>query len=119
VSIPINGTRMPDVAVGKAFIGTTFLRVEWMWLSLPVIVLTLSLIVWLGTIWKSRGIGAPLWRDNMLPLVFISTEVRNTATQDEHSSSSTGYTMRAGGMKVRLVNSGGEVKLVEEEKNDV
>ncbi|KAF2833163.1 hypothetical protein CC86DRAFT_5776 [Ophiobolus disseminans] len=51
---------MPDVAIGKAYRSATFLRVEWMWLSLPVTVWVLSLIVWLGTIWKSGKVGAPL-----------------------------------------------------------
>ncbi|CAO2648858.1 Nn.00g098070.m01.CDS01 [Neocucurbitaria sp. VM-36] len=112
VSMPMNGSRMPDVVRGKAFVTTTFLRVEWMWLSLPVVVWVFGLIIWLGTMWKSWRVAAPLWRDNVLPLVFISPENKDTIAPDKLGSSSTAFTIRAEQMKVRLVDSSGHVMLV-------
>jgi hypothetical protein len=112
--MPLNGPRMPDVAIGKVFVKTTFLRVEWIWLSLPVVVWTISLIVLLGAMWKSRRASAPLWRDNVLPLLFIlpeSEETRTTA-QDEFGSSSIGHMRRAQQMNVKLVESNGQFMFV-------
>ena len=63
---------------------------------------------------KSWGVGAPLWRENMLPLIFISPQVKVTAAKDEYRTSSTDYTMRTQKMRVKLINSGGQVELVEE-----
>jgi hypothetical protein len=113
MSIPTSGSTTSDVVVGKTFIGATFVKVEWIWLSLPVTVWTLALIVWLGTMWKSWAAGAPLWRDDVLPLIFASREVKNIVTEDEYRTSSIGYTMRAQEVRVKLVNSGGQFDLVE------
>jgi hypothetical protein len=112
--MPIIGARTSDVAVGKVFVNTTFLKVEWLWLSLPVSVWTISLIVWWGAMWKSRRVSAPLWRDNVLPLLFIlpeSEEIRTTA-QDKFGSSSIGHTRRAQQMNVKLTESDGQFMLV-------
>jgi len=113
-SMPINGSRMSDVAIGKVFVPTTFLRVEWMWLSLPGAVWAISLIVWLGTMWKSRRVSVPLWRDNILPLLFILPENKKTAmgAQENFGCSRTGHTSRAEQMDVRLVESGERFVLV-------
>jgi hypothetical protein len=112
-SMPINGSRMPDVAIGKVFVTTTFLTVQWMWLSIPIAVWAISLIVWLGTMWKSRRVSAPLWRDNVLPLLFISLENKETMTtaRENFGSLSTEYTTRAEQIDVKLVNSGGRFML--------
>jgi hypothetical protein len=42
-SMPLNGPNSPDVATGKVYRSTVFLRVQWMWLSLPVAVWVISL----------------------------------------------------------------------------
>jgi hypothetical protein len=93
---------------------TVFLRFQWMWLSLPVAVWAISLIVWIGTIWKSRKASAPLWRDNALPLLFIlpGDKEKTLAAERKLGSSSTGYTMRAEHMNVKLVKAAGRFKLV-------
>lgn len=113
VSIPINGSGVSDVAIGKVFVTTTFLRVEWIWLSLPVAIWAISLVVWLGAMWKSRRVSAPLWRDNVLPLLFLlpQSEETKTATQDKNDSSSIGHTIRAEQMNVKLVESNGRFML--------
>ena len=105
---------MPDVAIGKLFVTTTFLRVEWIWLSLPVVIWAISVVVWLGAMWKSRRVSAPLWRDNVLPLLFIlpESEGTRTAAQDKFGSSGIGHTTRAEQMTVKLVESKGRLQLV-------
>jgi hypothetical protein len=113
-SMPLNGPNSPDVATGKVYRSTVLLRVQWMWLSLPVAVWVISLIVWMGTIWKSRKASAPLRRDNALPLLFILPRDKETtwAAEGKLGSSSTGYTMGAEHMNVKLVKSAGRFKLV-------
>lgn len=104
---------MPDVAIGRVFVTTTFLRVEWIWLSLPMVLWTISLVVWVGATWKSRRVSAPLWRDNVLPLLFILPESEETRVeaQDKFGSSSIGHTIRAEQINVKLVESNGRFML--------
>lgn len=105
---------MPDVAIGKVFVTTTFPRVEWMWLSSLVVVWAISLVVWLGATWKGRRVSAPLWRDNVLPLLFILPESEETrrAAQDNFGSSIIGNTIRAEQTNVKLVESNGRFMFV-------
>jgi hypothetical protein len=115
VSMPKNGSIMSDVAIGKVYRTTIFLKVQWMWLSLPSAVWAISLIIWLGTIWKCRKVSAPLWRDSVMPLLFILPESKGTDSVAEvaFGLSSTGYAMRAEHMNVRLVKKDGHFKLVD------
>lgn len=56
----------------------------------------------------------PLWRDNILPLLFILPENKKTAmgAQENFGCSRTGHTSRAEQMDVRLVESGERFVLV-------
>lgn len=42
-----NGTTSADMAVGQAFVVTTFVHVEWLWLALPALAWLLGVITWL------------------------------------------------------------------------
>ena len=104
----------PSAAAGTVLVGATFVKVEWMWLLLPLTVWILALVVWLGAIWKSRASGAPLWRDDVLPLIFASQDIKNVAMQEECGTVSTRYTTMAEELRVKLVNSGSQFHLIEQ-----
>ena len=110
VSMPINRISN-DTTIGKAYVATTFVKIDWVWLSLPVLVWVLSFVVWLGTMWQSRRVGAPMWRDNVLPLLWMSPE-NEGAIRVPLDPSSGGYTRRAENITARLTRSENQLELV-------
>ena len=117
-SMPPNGPFSPDVAIGKVLVTTTFVRVEWMWLSLPVFVWVLSCVTWMGSVWKTRKTRVPLWRSNVLPLVFLYREKGRSEMlmdfDDGRGDSSFAYELRSEELKVRLRRQGMHFKLKED-----
>lgn len=110
-SMPTNGSRTLDVALGRTEVTTTFVRVEWQWLSLPVAVWICSFIVWLGSMLKTWKIGVPLWRDNVLPLLYLYREEGGSSADDGYGHSNFGYEVRAEGSRVKLTTHDGHWKL--------
>lgn len=97
-----NGTAAPYVAEGRVNATGTFIRVEWPWMALPVVVWLLSLVTVLVAMWKSRNV--PLWRDSALPLVLLYGENAETAGRGVEEAA---LSARAETVKVHLVGDEG------------
>jgi hypothetical protein len=60
---------------GQAFRNETFIRIQWPWISLPVLVVTSSnglLLVMMVQTWRKR---APVWKSSILALLFHGIDV--------------------------------------------
>lgn len=118
-----NNVNSTYLARGNALINTTFIRVRWEWLSLPVFILLLSFISWLGAIWQTKGAGLPWWDVKVLPLLYLyREETREEDLKEEagsvlmeeksrFDSSITGYKERSEAVKASLVFAGGRPRL--------
>ncbi|CAK1364215.1 unnamed protein product [Cercospora beticola] len=62
------------MARGRTLIMVNFVRIQWVWIALPALVLLLALLTWIGTLWKSSQAKVPRWRDDILPLLFLYRE---------------------------------------------
>jgi len=117
-SMPGTGLFSPDVAIGKVLVTTKFVRVEWVWLSLPVFVWVLSCVSWMGSAWKTNKTRVPRWGSNVLPLVFLYREAEGNGIRtdlvDERGDSSFAYELRAEELQVRLSSQDMRFKLKEE-----
>lgn len=104
------------MATGRTLTAVTFVRVQWAWLTLPVVVWFAALITWIGTAWETRRLGVRSWGNNILPLLFLYREEAplvdgRVFARDENSVSSGSYMQRAEGIRVKLQRSGNLVKL--------
>ena len=91
-----NGTQEPYVVEGTTNAMGIFIRIEWPWFALPVMIWVLSLVTLLTAMLKSRTV--PLWRDSVLPLVLLSGERQAVGGVTEAELS-----IRAEEVKVQLV----------------
>ena len=66
-----NGLTNGIVAAGDTNIVAIFVRINWWWLTLPVLVWALGAVTLLGTVLKSRQADVPGWRDSLLPLLLL------------------------------------------------
>jgi hypothetical protein len=117
-----NNVNSTYLARGNALINTTFIRVRWEWLSLPVFILFLSFISWLGAIWQTKRAGLPWWDVKVLPLLYLYREETEEGSMEEagsvfveeeskFDSSITGYKERSKAVKASLVFAGGRPRL--------
>ena len=56
---------------GNTTYATSWVRVTWFWLFVPVLLWLLSLTILIGTALKTRRAGVRTWRTNPLPMVFL------------------------------------------------
>ncbi|KAI5206191.1 hypothetical protein E4T38_03830 [Aureobasidium subglaciale] len=85
-----NALRTQDAwqSVGTAWQSTTFIRVRWIWLLLPAILVLATGILLVLTIVQSTRHGTVLWKTSMLAFLFCSTHAWTTQTsRDENARS--------------------------------
>ena len=63
-----------NTTVGTTLRSATFVAIHWKWFSLPALVWLLTAITWLGTMWYTRMLAIPKWRNSILPLLFLYRE---------------------------------------------
>jgi hypothetical protein len=59
------------LAAGNTHVVTTFVRIDWWWISLPCLVWAMSVVLWVGMMAETWLVKAPAWRDNTLPLLYL------------------------------------------------
>ena len=107
------------MARGTALVSTTFVRVHWYWLCLPLLVWVLALTTWLLTVWMTRRARVPRWRNSLLPLLFLyrgdrdyfdgtekdekEAEGRRKGVERGYRASNEAYVRRGEEIKARLV----------------
>jgi hypothetical protein len=69
-----NGLNAKDTAPGIILHSATFVNVQFWWLTLPLMLWALSIGVLAGAWIQTRKANIPLWRENLVPLVFLLRE---------------------------------------------
>lgn len=99
------------VVVGAVLRSVTYIQVDWAWISPPVVAVVLSSVVLVVTVWKNHKSGAPPWKDELMPLLFLGFE-----GWEQHRMSAWDEENRrkvARGMQARLRrNINGDVRFV-------
>lgn len=113
-----NGTASVEgLARGETLVTRTFIRVEWPWIALHVAVWLLTAVGWVGTVWRTKGLGIPFWRSDPMPMVYMYSAAQQQGQRSAvESRSSLGMDMEAGGdgILMRLRNENGHMRLVRE-----
>lgn len=110
-----HGTASPLLAKGNVLVNATFVSVRWQWLSLPVLVWLLSIVTWLGALWKTRSTKVPFWTDSVLPLLYLyrddAVNGHDISEEDLGDFSTSNFRQKAKGTKVTLVSQDNRMKL--------
>lgn len=61
-----------NVTVGQTMVMASFVRIDWVWLSLPLAVWLAAAVLWAATTWKTRKARLPSWNNNILPFLFLA-----------------------------------------------
>jgi hypothetical protein len=88
-----------QMAAGRVSRSMTYVFVQWQWIVLPVLVWLLGVVTLVGTAWKTRRAGAPKWRNDPVPLVFLYREGENEGVSEREIN------QRAHSSKVKLYES--------------
>ncbi|KAB8205106.1 hypothetical protein BDV34DRAFT_196138 [Aspergillus parasiticus] len=96
-----------SMAVGKAMASMTYVEVRWQWIVLPGLVWVLGAVTLVGSMWKSRGVRAPKWRNDPVPLLFLFRGQRENAVGVAERE----VEEKVEGLRVRLYESGGRMAL--------
>jgi hypothetical protein len=78
-----------DMAIGDTMIAATLVYIDWGWLTLPLLIWLLSVVLWVATAWQTRKRKLPLWRNNPLTLVYLLGEKQNADGQSSPRVSNT------------------------------
>ncbi|PKX96175.1 DUF3176 domain-containing protein [Aspergillus novofumigatus IBT 16806] len=89
-----------QMAAGRVMRSMTYVAVQWQWIVLPVLVWLLGVVTLVGTVWKTWRNGAPKWRNDPLPLLFLYREEKNDGVSDRDIK------QRADNLKVKMYESG-------------
>ena len=118
-----NGTASEDLAMGETLVMRTYIRVEWPWITLHVAVWLLTAVGWCGTVWQTKRLGIPFWRNDPMPMVYMSADAQQEqqkqgqgSAAEDSAAATLAMDMETGGddMLMRLRNEGGHMRLVRE-----
>ena len=87
---------------GEAFRSEVFIKIQWPWISLPVIVVSSANSLLVIMIIQSHRKRAPIWKGSALALLLHGLRPGRTNTGDEHISSLSDMELLAEQKKVRL-----------------
>ncbi|KAK7734285.1 hypothetical protein SLS53_007935 [Cytospora paraplurivora] len=60
-----------NLTIGENIVLSTYVRIDWVWLTLPIAVWLAAAVLWIVTFWKTRRAHLPSWRNNILPYLFL------------------------------------------------
>ncbi|KAJ9608361.1 hypothetical protein H2200_007349 [Cladophialophora chaetospira] len=100
----------PTVA-GSLGQSLTILKVRWEWITLPIFLIVVSIIFFLGSIWETKHLGIPIWKSSVLPVLCHGLEdpVRKGM---ERSNATSEMDEAAKAVKVRLGSGADDVLLL-------
>lgn len=98
----INVVRAAGLVQGSGVSSYNHVQVVWYWISLPVALWLLSVVILLGTAWKSRRAGVSVWRTSPLAMVFMGMEGRLDEKVKRSGKTEKGLSDTAGELQVRL-----------------
>ena len=98
-----HGAANSNMTRGDAMIVVTYVRIQWVWLALPVTVLVISLICLASTISTTHRSALPIWGDNILPLLFLLPgSVERDQDGGVRGITNVAYLEKTQGIKARL-----------------
>lgn len=69
-----HGVESTNATVGQALVVRNFVRIDWVWLLLPVSLWLMATGLWIVTLVKTRRAGIPIWTNSILPFLFLYRE---------------------------------------------
>lgn len=87
------------MTAGQALSNKTYIKVHWQWIVLPVLVCVLAAATLIGTMWKTRRVTVPKWKNDPIPLLFLCQGEASRDLDDKEASE------RAKNLTVRLYGS--------------
>ncbi|ROW16775.1 hypothetical protein VPNG_01631 [Cytospora leucostoma] len=66
-----NGVAGGNLTIGQNVVLSTYVRIDWVWLTLPIAVWLAAAVLWMVTFFKTRRARLPTWRNNILPYLFL------------------------------------------------
>ena len=96
------GPEAAKTHTGDVIVQRTFIHIEWAWLTVPILIWCLGVVVWLGTARKTSRAKVMLWRHNLLPLLFMNNEFDDEKVGSDTATRSQTYVKRAGQIMTRL-----------------
>lgn len=75
--------RAANATTGNTMVAKVFVRVRWQWLSLPVLVWVLATSTWVVTVCETRTARVPIWKDSLLPLLFLFREEGKNGVEND------------------------------------
>jgi len=106
-----NHSTAAAMAPGEVLVPKTFVRVTWYWITLPIFIWVLAVVMFLGTVIKTHRAGLWAWGPSPLALIFLGfdQEAQESMQDSGHGLSEKGLEKRADALKVRLRVDGGRV----------
>lgn len=104
------------VATGSTMVSQTYIAVTWYWLLLPILIWVLAVIMFVGTVWKTRQAGVRTWRTSTLAPLFLGLGIGDEKKQqvEQIPMTADGLQKKAEEIKVQLHLTEQEMKLVGE-----
>lgn len=99
-------------AVGLISVDRPTIIVAWLWIIPAGVLWLLSLVMLIGTTWKSRRSGVRIWRGNPLALVFLGLSSKELETVKEYGLTEKGLLKKAEALHVQLHFTDNQAQLV-------
>lgn len=101
-----------NLHIGQTLVTVNHVRIDWMWMSMPVLVWTMALLTSIGTAITTRRAKLPAWAIDVLPLLFLYREHEGQHSSVGHGASGKDYLRRAGRIVVELQANRDKAKLM-------
>lgn len=92
----------PDLHIGRTLVTLNYVRIDWMWMSMPILVWMMALLVSVGTAIATRRAKVPTWANNILPLLYLYRDHSHEKPLDNRGLLSRDYMQRARQIDVHL-----------------
>lgn len=106
-----------SMVYGTTFVPKTWVRVQWFWLIIPVLLWAMAIVILVVTIYKTGQAGIRTWRDNPLPMLFLDIDERERREVREHGLTEGGIAKKAKALKLTLAMDEHHAQLVKKENS--
>ena len=93
-------------------VSKTYITVTWFWLVLPIVLWILTVIIFIGTVLKTRAAAIRTWRTSALAPLFLDLHIGDEQKVKNFSITANALQKRAEEIKVQLHLTEQDAKLV-------
>ena len=106
----------PLIGLGSTMVAKTYIKVTWYWLVLPVFLWILAVIMFVGTVIKTKRAGVRTWRTSTLAPLLLGLGIGDEQKQkvEQLPMTADGLQKKAEEIKVQLHLTQQDAKLVGE-----